>query len=258
MVEAPTTPDFDELAGHYDALIDWPRRLARETSMYRKLFEDRHVQRVVDLGCGTGHHAAMFHSWGLEVEAWDISSAMLDRCRRIHGEPDGLHWRERSFQDAPPEGGAFDAAVCVGNSLALAEDLPAVQASLRGMVRMVRSGGVGVIQVVNVWAMAEGPTAWQKVRRLDCGGEAQVLLKGLHRQGGRGFVDILRLRLGAGDVQWRSWNASFLGLRSGEVSSMLREAGADVLRVFGSHDEADFDERTSSDLIITWWRPMCG
>ena len=38
-------------------------------------------QRVVDLGCGTGHHAAEIAARGAEVEGLDPDAAMLDRAR---------------------------------------------------------------------------------------------------------------------------------------------------------------------------------
>ena len=32
---------------------------------YRDLFAEAGVRTVLDTACGTGHHAEMFHSWGL-------------------------------------------------------------------------------------------------------------------------------------------------------------------------------------------------
>ena len=73
---------FDDLTDIYDAMIDWPKRLAHEGSFYRRVFEQHDVRSVVDVACGTGRHAAMFHSWGLRVEAADLSPAMIDRRGR--------------------------------------------------------------------------------------------------------------------------------------------------------------------------------
>ena len=65
----------------YDAMIDWKRRLERETPFYRQLFERINIQSVLDVACGTGRHAEMFHTWGLSVEGGDVSPQMLDFCR---------------------------------------------------------------------------------------------------------------------------------------------------------------------------------
>lgn len=49
--------------------------------LYYALFEQRGVRRALDAACGTGQHAAMFHSWGLHVEGADAGPTMIERCR---------------------------------------------------------------------------------------------------------------------------------------------------------------------------------
>ena len=111
---------FDDLADAYEAMIDWPKRLANEGPFYRRCFERVGVGSVADVACGTGHHAAMFHSWQLRVEGSDLSPQMIARARSNFGEPPGLSWRVRSFDQPIEPAEPFDAVVCVGNSLALA------------------------------------------------------------------------------------------------------------------------------------------
>ena len=110
---------FNQLADIYESMIDWPNRLAAEGPFYRRWFEEIGVNRVVDAACGTGHHAAMFHDWGLEVEGADLSPRMIDKAKAAFGEPAGLRWAVRGFGDPIPAAGSWDAVVCVGNSLAL-------------------------------------------------------------------------------------------------------------------------------------------
>ena len=88
---------FDDFADIYEAMIDWPKRLAHEGPFYRRLFERIGVRSAIDVACGTGHHAAMFHSWGLRVEGADLSPAMIDRARNSFGQPASLQWTVRGF-----------------------------------------------------------------------------------------------------------------------------------------------------------------
>ena len=97
-----TISRFDDLTDVYEAMIDWPRRLANDGPFFQGLFEELGVRRVADVACGTGHHAAMFHSWGLLVEGADISPNMIERARRNFGEPDGLTWSVRGFEQPIP------------------------------------------------------------------------------------------------------------------------------------------------------------
>ncbi len=71
---------FDDLTEVFDELVDWPKRLANEEPFYRRLFARIGVRRLVDVACGTGRHAAMFHSWNLHVQAADISPRMIEPC----------------------------------------------------------------------------------------------------------------------------------------------------------------------------------
>src|SRR5690554_942145 len=133
---------FDDLTEIYESMIDWPKRLAHEQPFYRRLFEEVGVRRVADVACGTGHHAAMFHSWGLEVIGTDLSPHMIQRARNAHGEPPGLSWQVQPFDQPAAGKGELDALVCLGNSLALAPHRPAVTQALGVMFNAVRSDGI--------------------------------------------------------------------------------------------------------------------
>ncbi len=239
---------FEPDPGIYDALVDWAKRLANEEPFYRRLWEAVGVRRVLDAACGTGRHAAWFHSWGLEVEGADLDPRMIAFCRSAHGEDERLRWVERDFSTPPSPPGTFDAVICVGNSLALVADLGAVQAALRGMLAALRPGGVCVTQTVNLARVPEGPVNWQKCVRL--GGDGPVLLKGMHRVGEKGYVEFIELRLDAGKVKHEARTAVFLGLRESDLISAARAVGADEARVFGDFHEARYDPASSPDLVL--------
>ena len=146
--------------------------------------------RVLDAACGVGHHAARFHAWGLDVEGADISPVMLARASARAGEPVGLKWVQRSY-DKPAGESVFDVAICVGNSLALAEDEVVMDRAVAAMLRAVRPGGVVVIHVLNIWKLADGPCVWQKCGRMTFAGQEVLVLKGVHRCGSRAYVEVI-------------------------------------------------------------------
>ena len=99
--EGTMNPDtFNQLVDVYEAMIDWPKRLAAEEPFYRRWFQQAGVKRVVDVACGTGHHAAMFHGWGLDVEGADLSPAMIERARAGFGEAGGIALGRARFRRA--------------------------------------------------------------------------------------------------------------------------------------------------------------
>ncbi len=239
----------------YDALIDWDRRLAREEPFHRALFDEVGVRRVLDAACGTGRHAAMFHAWGLDVTGADVSSGMIDFARSLHGSPPGLRWIVHSF-DAPHDPPAtFDAAICVGNSLAIAPDGAAAARVIRAITQSLRPGGLLIVQTLNLQRIAEGPVVWQKCRRLIDEHGDRVLLRGVHRIGRRGFVEVAELTLtGGGDVTPRYRGAPLTGFAQDELIAMAAEAGLERIETFGDYERHPFDAATSQDLILVGLR----
>jgi SAM-dependent methyltransferase len=238
---------FDDLTDIYEAMVDWPKRLANEAPFYRRIFERVAARRVLDVACGTGRHAAMLHSWGLEVEAADISPGMLDRARATFGQPAGLRWVLRGF-DQPAEPEAFDVAICVGNSLALAPDMATVQRAIHAMLAAVRGGGAIVIQVLNLWHLADGPCQWQKCKQAELPQGRALITKGVHRSGTRGYVDLVATDLGR--TEMRTESVPFLGLEDAELERIALAGGAVRVSVLGGYQEQPYDRQTSVDLVV--------
>ncbi len=240
---------FDDLTDVYEAMIDWPKRLANEEPFYRRLFERIGVRSVVDVACGTGRHAALFRSWNLRVEGSDIAPRMIDRARASFGESPELRWNVRGFQQpiAPPE--LFDVALCVGNSLALAPDWATVQSALRQMLAALRPGGAIVVQLLNLWRLPDGPCVWQKCQRALMPQGEVLIVKGVHRRDRRGYVELLVANL-AGDAPIAGDAVPFLGLEAAELEQMATAAGATRVQCFGGYKDQPYERETSADLIM--------
>jgi ubiquinone/menaquinone biosynthesis C-methylase UbiE len=68
------------------------------------------AERVLEVGCGTGHWLAQMHSWGCKVSGLDPSAQMLARAAQhapqaqlVRGRAEALPWPD----------GSFDRVVCV-------------------------------------------------------------------------------------------------------------------------------------------------
>ena len=239
---------FDDLTDVYEAMIDWPKRLAHEGPFYRRLFERIEARSLVDVACGIGRHAAMFHSWGLRVEGADISPGMIDRARITSGEPEGLTWVVRGFDENIPAKQPFDAAVCVGNSLALAADVTVAERAIGRMLAGVRSGGLVVIHLLNLWRLADGPCLWQKCVRATLSEGEVLITKGVHRSGNHGYVDLIVATL-HDEVRMQSESARLLAFDATDLKRMVDGAGAAGVEFFGNYQDGPFDPQESVDLI---------
>ncbi len=241
---------FDEQLWRYEALVNWEKRLANEAPFYRDLFAEAGVRSVLDTACGTGHHAEMFHSWGLRVEGADLSEGMIERCRSRLGQSDRLRWVVRSFDRPSEPPGAFDAVLCVGNSLSLAPDIDTARRAVRAMLDSARAGGVCVIQVLNTWSLPEGPMIWQKTQPVRHEGCDHILLKGIRRAGSRSWIEVVDLALGGQSIDRWSESTCLLGLEADDLISAARTAGASRVVVFGDYRRTPYDQTASQDLIV--------
>jgi SAM-dependent methyltransferase len=242
--------EFDDLSDVYEAMIDWPRRLANETQLFRSLFEQFGVRRVADAACGTGRHAALFHSWGLGVLGLDISPQMIRQARASCGESDSLRWSVQSFDQPIGPPGAFDAVVCIGNSLALVPDASAMERAVRQLLEAVRPGGLLMVHVLNLWKLPAGPCLWQKaIRRTLRSGES-LILKGVHRCGQTGYVELAVIGVATADVSIRARSVPFLGLKAADLEAAARRHGAVEVSFYGSYQREPYEPGSSTDLIM--------
>jgi len=251
---------FEDLAEVYEALIDWPKRLANEEPFYRQLGAELEVRRVLDAACGVGRHAGMFHGWGWEVQGADLSPAMLTRAQANFPADMRLSWVVRGFHqphEQPYQ--PYDLVICVGNSLALVPDEACVRQAVARMLEAVRPGGALLTQVLNVAALPEGPCIWQRSLRTTLaggglGGTAHsgggvVVVKGVHRVGGYGYVELVVVPLEQPN-KFRSESVRFLGLTRETLASAARDAGAAEVEFFGGYQRQPFDPARSGDLMM--------
>jgi SAM-dependent methyltransferase len=245
-----TATQFELEPETYAALVDWPKRLANEGPFFRRWFERVGARRVLDVACGTGHHAALFHSWGLDVEGADVEPAMLAYCRAQHGASDMLRWAARSFTGEPPSG-QFDAVVCIGNSLALVPDLSVVQQGLNHMLAALRPGGVCLVQVVNLWRLPVGPITWQRQLRLKRPAGDVLLIKGIHRVGDCGYVEFGELRLGPESFSHEFHSTRILGLTDAALRAAAEAAGGCDAACVGTYQDDPYEPPRSADIILT-------
>jgi ubiquinone/menaquinone biosynthesis C-methylase UbiE len=146
---------FDEASRdeeHFPSTID-PR--IYHVKLIREHLGDLRGKRVLDIGCGKGRFARIFHEQEPTAELWglDISEEML---RFV---PEGIHTRAGSMTELPFETGEFDGAYAT-ESL---EHAVEIEKAVSEICRVVKPGGRIAIIDKNAeqWGRLETPE-WEK------------------------------------------------------------------------------------------------
>jgi SAM-dependent methyltransferase len=168
-------PQYETLAGVYEWLV--PEPLLRPDGAAAAFAEVAGRltpgARVLDCAAGTGQLAVGLALEGFDVVASDASPAMADRVRALaveHGvEVPAFvaRWDELGAQRWE---GAFDAVLCVGNSLTHAAGTRARRGALARMAAVLRPGGLLAVTSRN----------WERVRERGSGIEVadEVVVRG--------------------------------------------------------------------------------
>jgi SAM-dependent methyltransferase len=249
-------PAADDAYGgiSYQDLIDWPRRLARESPFLERELARAPERSVLDAGCGPGEHARHFASLGFRTLGVDRSAAMLEKARE-RPLPENLSFVEADLATlGEAVSGRFGAAVSLGNTLPHIESEEALSEVFRGIASRLLPGGLFIAQILNYERIAS-----QKIRHLPLnilpfrGGEI-VFLRFMETEAG-GFVrfcpTVLRYRsdrdpplemIESRLIRLRGW-------RPQEIVRALGRAGFEEIRLHGDMTGGDFDPAHSTDVV---------
>ena len=251
---------YDKLASIYDYFVNWDSRLAYELpfleQQLRTLGEDPSQIRVMDTACGTGHHAIALANLGFNMSGSDLFPEMVslaDTNARAAGTK--VTFRTAGFgriSETFGQPGAFDAVLCLGNSLPHVSFGTDLKKALIDFKDLLRPGGMLLLQMRNFdmvmgekkrWmepqTVKDGSTEWLFLRFYDFepDGKIQFNILSLHR---------------AASAPWQPQLTSthLLPIYSEELSKDLISLGFSDIKLFGNLAAEPFTAGSSGDLIL--------
>lgn len=251
-----------EPAADYDRFVDWDKRLAREAPFFHLLFTEHGVHRVIDVGCGTGKHAAMWASSGLDVVGVDPSEPMLAQARvnrdaateAIEKAGGSLSLVAGRFGELAAMGlGPADAVTCTGNGLPHVDGLQGLREAVRDFAAVLRPGGVCVLHLLNHDRLLSAQLRAIPPVVRDAADGTWVFLRVVdYVEDGIGFDFItLHRPAGSADAPWEteSRRSVHTALPSAVLCGELAAAGFEEVRLFGNHESKPFDAVTDESVI---------
>lgn len=240
---------YASIAEMYDIMIDWPARLAREKEFLQAILPAWDSKKVLDLGCGTGHHSQLFADFGAQVTALDPSEAMLQRARSLPGR-DNINFMLGGFAELPTLNSEFDMIAILGNSLAYAHDYHDLLAILHNCHSLLDTEGQLAVQLVNYQAVIAEESIWLPLINRQSGEKEYLFLREYRVREDKVEFTLLSLLREAGKWQRFVERSKHYPVTKEVLESALVASGFSDLQFFGNYQRAPFEAGTTGALIV--------
>lgn len=238
---------YASVAETYDVMINWPARLSREQNFLANLLPEWHGTRVLDVGCGTGHHSGLFANFGADVIGLDPSDEMLKRAFELFpiGNP---HFIAGSLTDVSNQSGSFDLIAVLGNTLAYARDADELVKILQAIHEKLTPRGQLCIQVVNYDNLPIDASRWLSLIHRTIGIKEYLFLRE-YRQIGK-LVEFTLITL-CKDETWsqHTERSLHLPITSDLLCESLNRAGFSSADLYGDYQRTPYSSANSTTLI---------
>lgn len=145
---------FDELSDDYDLMINFESALKKKIS-FIKNFLASNYKTALDLGCGTGADAIAMSKLGLQVDAVDHSSGMLQQAIKNAKNFDcDINFIESGLTAYNPKNKNYDFIVSLGNTIANI-NISQLRVLMTTIFSMLNNGGSSLLQIVNYAKLPE-------------------------------------------------------------------------------------------------------
>jgi SAM-dependent methyltransferase len=261
---------YDSFSADYDRFVNWPGRLAVELPFIEGQLQALAKRiasrpRILDAACGTGMHAITLAKLGYPAAGADLSAGMIGRAIvnaaaegvKVPFVQAGFGELARAFDIAKSndreKAPAFDALLCLGNSLPHVLTVGALAAALSDFAACLRPGGLLLVQNRNFDAVLAAGERWMEPQSHQEGDREWLFLRfyDFEADGLLTFNILTLKREGQGDWTQQATATRLRPLRRVDLAGPLSVAGFQHVEYYGNLSGAAFDPRSSGNLIIT-------
>jgi glycine/sarcosine N-methyltransferase len=243
---------WDALSADYDRFVDWEGRLAQEMPFFERLLAEHSVRRVLDVACGTGHHAIALAQRGYEVLGSDVSEGMVSRARQnaaVVGVTatflqTGFGELARSVKEP------YDALLCLGNSLPSLLSESALKDALADMAQALVAGGLLIVQNLNydgLWPRRERFMPLQTHRE---GSEEWLFLRFMDFHSETLDFNMVILHKNGAAWDYRAEATELRPIFKEDLERLLEQTGLASMDFYGDYRFSPYQQNASSDLIV--------
>ncbi|MFN0158390.1 MAG: class I SAM-dependent methyltransferase [Bacteroidota bacterium] len=238
---------YDRLAPDYDQMTGFEGRFVRERSAFKVLVDNHCITTALDAGCGTGFHSFLLARLGVAVTAVDLSAAMLEGLRRHSSEENlTIAVLQASFQELPQRlSVSFDGIFCMGNALSHLLTDQDLRMALNNFSTMLNPGGLLVLQLLNYERILDQRPRVLNTRKIG----ATIYTRYYEYENPLIRFNISKSREG-NEQPDEIITTTLRPILQKELSVIVRDAGFESTKCFGSISMTEYLPATSQDLVV--------
>jgi len=243
--------NFDFNPEFYDLQVNWDKRLEKEKEFFEDIIKKRKIKRMLDIGCGTGHHAQYFSGLVKEVVAVDPDKGMIEYAKKNVIKADNVTLHVKGFEDLERiPGENFDLITSLGNTISILGNRKKVKLALKKVKGRLSEGGLAVLQFLNYSSTVMGENDYYSPKVFKKDGLTYIFIKHFQYGKKKTRVDFLITCLKGSKVKDFFVNTSYLAtLKASMFKSMAVNAGFKKVRFIGTGGREEFDPKRHISLF---------
>ena len=242
--------NFNVNPEYYDLQVDWKKRMEKEREFFENIFNSRKISRVLDIGCGTGHHAELFAEYAEEVAAIDPDPDMIEYSKNNTIKSKNITLYKAGFEDLDkiPEG-KFDLITSIGNTLPLLGDRKKIKQALKKIKGRLSENGIVVLQFLNFSSKTIEENNYYPPKVFKKDGLTYVFIKHFQYGKQKTRLDLIITSMDGDTVKDFYVNSSYLAtLKVNIFKSMATNSGFKKIELIGTGGTDKFDPRKHISL----------
>jgi ubiquinone/menaquinone biosynthesis C-methylase UbiE len=246
---------YDSFSSDYDRFVNWQNRLSLELPFIIEQLQQVNARSVLDAATGTGMHAIALAQLGYQASGTDISSGMIQKARANANSADTqVQFEVAGFSALANKFGAhaFDALLCLGNSLPHLLSRSELDAALLDFALCLKPGGLLLIQNRNFDAVMNHHYRWMEPQSHSEANTERIFQRfyDFDPDGLLTFNMVTLKREGQGHWSQNVVSSRLRPLLQDELVSAISQARFESITSFGNLNGDAFDPESSGNLVI--------
>lgn len=235
----------------YDLQVDWDKRIKKEKDFFSCVFKKNKIESVLDVGCGTGHHAQLFSGYVKKVVAMDPSEEAIGYAGKNVINSPNVTLLKGGFEELgriPYD--KFDLITSLGNTLPILGNRRKIKQALKEMRNKLAASGMAIVQFLNFNSNVLEKNRFYAPKVFEKDDRTYIFIKHFEYGKIKTRVDFIVTVIYKNKVEDFFINSSYLcTLKVNLFLKMARNSGFKKIELMGPGGKEAFDSKKHVSLL---------